>query len=65
MMLSVPSLHGSCLGDDGIQLLGKSLVTHPGIVSLDIGDCQLGDVAVDVLYDLLLPETNRPGEITT
>ncbi|KAK7105028.1 leucine-rich repeat-containing protein 73-like [Littorina saxatilis] len=54
-------LHGSSLGDDGIQLLGKSLVSHPGIISLDIGDCQLGDVAVDVLYDLLLPENNRPA----
>lgn len=57
------SLHGSNLGDDGIQLLGKSLLSHPNIVSLDIGDCQLGDVAVDVLYDLLLPEHNRPGEL--
>ena len=56
------SLHGSSLGDDGIQLLGKSLLSHPNIVSLDVGDCQLGDVAVDVLYDLLLPEHSRPGE---
>ncbi|KAL8611148.1 hypothetical protein ACOMHN_064438 [Nucella lapillus] len=54
-------LHGSFLGDDGIQLLGKSLVSHPNIVSLDVGDCHLGDVAVDVLYDLILPENNRPA----
>ena len=56
------SLHGSSLGDDGIQLLGKSLLSHPNVVSLDVGDCQLRDVAVDVLYDLLLPEHSRPGE---
>lgn len=54
-------LHGNSLGDDGFKLLGKSLLSHPHIVSLDVGDCQLGDNAMDILYDLLLPEHNRPA----
>ena len=44
-----------------MQILGRAINSHPGIVSLDVGDCKLGDMAVDVLYSLLLPMNNRPG----
>jgi len=47
-------IHGSELGDAGMQILGRAINNHPGIVSLDVGDCKLGDMAVDVLYSLLL-----------
>ncbi|KAK3793215.1 hypothetical protein RRG08_012891 [Elysia crispata] len=54
-------IHGSELGDVGMQILGRALSEHPGIVSLDVGDCQLGDVSIDMMYALMLPTTNRPG----
>ena len=59
----VLSIHGSELGDAGMQILGRAINNHPGIVSLDVGDCKLGDMAVDVLYSLLLPLNNRPGNL--
>ncbi|BFZ07549.1 hypothetical protein BsWGS_10588 [Bradybaena similaris] len=54
-------IHGSDLGDMGMKVLGLALSKHPGIVSLDVGDCKLGDMSIDVLYSLLLPLGNKSG----
>lgn len=55
------SIHGSDLGDMGMKILGLALSKHPGIVSLDVGDCKLSDMSIDVLYSLLLPLGNKSG----
>ncbi|XP_059143726.1 leucine-rich repeat-containing protein 73-like [Physella acuta] len=54
-------IHGSDIGDAGMHILHHSLCNHPGIVSLDVGDCKLGDMSIDVLYSLMLPANNKPG----
>ncbi|XP_033640112.1 leucine-rich repeat-containing protein 73-like [Asterias rubens] len=54
-------LHGSPLGDNGLALLMDSLALHPGITSLDLGDCRLGDVAIQMLCRLLPEKGAKPG----
>ncbi|XP_072016809.1 leucine-rich repeat-containing protein 73-like [Amphiura filiformis] len=55
-------LHGSPLGDEGLSILIESLALHPGIVSLDVGDCQLQDDGVSLLAQRLLPANGaKPG----
>ena len=46
-------LHGNNLGDFGISKLSASLEKHPRVQTLDVGDCQLGDEAINSLCTLL------------
>ncbi|XP_074648280.1 uncharacterized protein LOC141903837 [Tubulanus polymorphus] len=52
---------GSDIGDENCGLLIKALAEHPNIVSLDLAECQLGDIAVKYLCDLLPPDKEKLG----
>ena len=41
--------------------LCKALSQHPGIVSLDVGDCNIGDKSLNALCDLLPMNGSKPG----
>ena len=55
------SVHGNDIGDQGMAMLGKSVASHPHIVSLDVGDCGLTDGSIPVLADLLPPNGAKRG----
>ncbi|XP_056327567.1 leucine-rich repeat-containing protein 73 isoform X2 [Danio aesculapii] len=54
-------LHGSPLLDAGLVTLNAALSTHPSLVSLDLGDCMLGDEAIRLLCGLLPPDGAKSG----
>lgn len=54
-------LHGSPLQDSGLLVLNQSLSFHPGLVSLDLGDCSLGDQALGLICGLLPPDGAKSG----
>lgn len=54
-MLSNFSLHGTNLGDHGIEMLLPALRSHPNLQSLDLGDCQIGDQGIQHICSLLVP----------
>ncbi|XP_009305345.1 leucine-rich repeat-containing protein 73 isoform X2 [Danio rerio] len=54
-------LHGSPLLDAGLVTLNTALSTHPSLVSLDLGDCMLGDEAIRLLCGLLPPDGAKSG----
>lgn len=61
--LSLPtSLHGSPLTDAGLALLNPALALHPALVALDLGDCMLGDEAINLICGLLPPDGAKSGE---
>ncbi|XP_005223612.1 leucine-rich repeat-containing protein 73 isoform X1 [Bos indicus x Bos taurus] len=49
-------LHGSPLTDAGLALLNPALALHPALVALDLGDCMLGDEAINLICGLLPPD---------
>ncbi|XP_020350660.1 leucine-rich repeat-containing protein 73 isoform X1 [Oncorhynchus tshawytscha] len=49
-------LHGSPLLDAGLVTLNTALSTHPSLVSLDLGDCMLGDEALRLICAMLPPD---------
>lgn len=55
------SLHGTSLGDEGLECLMPALQAHPKLQSLDFGDCQLGDEGVRQICTLLPPSEGRQG----
>ena len=55
------SIHGNEIGDAGLKILQPSLMNHPHILSLDVGDCGVGDEGLDVLCRLLVRTHDRPG----
>lgn len=55
------SLHGNPLTDTGLTLLNPALAVHPALVSLDLGDCLLGDEGISVICGLLPPDGAKPG----
>lgn len=57
-----PSLHGSPLTDAGLALLNPALALHPALVALDLGDCMLGDEAINLICGLLPPDGAKSGE---
>ncbi|KAM9847619.1 leucine-rich repeat-containing protein 73 isoform 2-T2 [Aulostomus maculatus] len=54
-------LHGSPLLDAGLVTLNAALSTHPALVSLDLGDCMLGDQALGLVCGLLPPDGAKSG----
>ncbi|MBN3297070.1 leucine-rich repeat-containing protein 73 [Amia ocellicauda] len=54
-------LHGSPLMDAGLTALNTALSTHPSLVSLDLGDCMLGDDGVQIICGLLPPDGAKSG----
>ncbi|XP_029448700.1 leucine-rich repeat-containing protein 73 [Rhinatrema bivittatum] len=54
-------LHGSPLTDAGLALLNPALSTHPSLVSLDLGDCMLGDEGINLICGLLPPDGAKSG----
>lgn len=58
------SLHGSPLLDAGLVTLNTALSTHPSLVSLDLGDCMLGDEAVRLICGMLPPDGAKSGIIS-
>lgn len=58
------SLHGSPLLDAGLVTLNTALSTHPSLVSLDLGDCMLGDEALRLICAMLPPDGAKSGTAT-
>uniref|UniRef100_A0AAY5L437 Leucine rich repeat containing 73 n=1 Tax=Esox lucius TaxID=8010 RepID=A0AAY5L437_ESOLU len=54
-------LHGSPLLDAGLVTLNTALSTHPSLVSLDLGDCMLGDEALRLICGMLPPDGAKSG----
>ncbi|XP_046731920.1 leucine-rich repeat-containing protein 73 isoform X2 [Silurus meridionalis] len=54
-------LHGSPLLDAGLVTLNTALSTHPSLVSLDLGDCMLGDEAIQLICGMLPPDGAKSG----
>ncbi|XP_070981619.1 leucine-rich repeat-containing protein 73-like isoform X2 [Oncorhynchus clarkii lewisi] len=54
-------LHGSPLLDAGLVTLNTALSTHPSLVSLDLGDCMLGDEALRLICAMLPPDGAKSG----
>ncbi|XP_063300254.1 leucine-rich repeat-containing protein 73 isoform X1 [Pelobates fuscus] len=54
-------LHGNPLTDTGLALLNPALAVHPSLVSLDLGDCMLGDEGISLICGLLPPDGAKPG----
>ncbi|XP_015218158.1 leucine-rich repeat-containing protein 73 isoform X3 [Lepisosteus oculatus] len=55
-------LHGSPLMDAGLAALNTALSTHPSLVSLDLGDCMLGDEGVQIICGMLPPDGAKSGD---
>lgn len=55
------SLHGSPLLDAGLVTLNAALSAHPALVSLDLGDCMLGDEALRLVCGMLPPDGAKSG----
>ncbi|XP_063774857.1 leucine-rich repeat-containing protein 73 isoform X2 [Pseudophryne corroboree] len=55
-------LHGNPLTDTGLSLLTPALAVHPSLVSLDLGDCLLGDEGIRLICGLLPPDGAKPGD---
>ena len=55
------SLHGTSLGDEGLECLMPALQNHPRLQSLDFGDCQLGDDGIRHICTLLPSSEGRNG----
>ncbi|KAG7263397.1 hypothetical protein CRUP_017118 [Coryphaenoides rupestris] len=54
-------LHGSPLLDSGLVTLNPALCSHPSLVSLDLGDCLLGDQALGLIWLRELTLSANPG----
>ncbi|XP_039594375.1 leucine-rich repeat-containing protein 73 [Polypterus senegalus] len=54
-------LHGSPLTDTGLAVLNPVLSIHPSLVSLDLGDCMLGDEGVQLICGMLPPDGAKSG----
>ncbi|KAM4695357.1 leucine-rich repeat-containing protein 73 [Discoglossus pictus] len=54
-------LHGNPLTDTGLSLLNPALAMHPSLVSLDLGDCMVGDEGISLICGLLPPDGAKPG----
>ncbi|KAB0397871.1 hypothetical protein E2I00_004500, partial [Balaenoptera physalus] len=59
--LAGATLHGSPLTDAGLALLNPALALHPALVALDLGDCMLGDEAINLICGLLPPDGAKSG----
>ncbi|XP_038654869.1 leucine-rich repeat-containing protein 73 isoform X2 [Scyliorhinus canicula] len=55
------SLHGTPLTDSGLAVLNPALSLHPSLISLDLGDCILGDEGMNLICGLLPPDGAKSG----
>lgn len=44
-----------------MTILTNALALHPNIISLDVGDCALGEESLKGISDLLPPHGAKPG----
>lgn len=56
-------MHGNPLGDPGMAVLSPAFEAHPKLQSLDVGDCQLGDEALQNIC-LLLKHKDHKQDLT-
>ena len=56
------SIHGNQIGEAGVKILHPSLLKHPLIISLDIGDCGIGDEGLELICQLLAKRHGHPGK---
>ncbi|XP_048452698.1 leucine-rich repeat-containing protein 73 [Rhincodon typus] len=54
-------LHGTPLTDSGLAVLNPVLSLHPSLISLDLGDCILGDEGMNLICGLLPPDGAKSG----
>ncbi|XP_038654868.1 leucine-rich repeat-containing protein 73 isoform X1 [Scyliorhinus canicula] len=54
-------LHGTPLTDSGLAVLNPALSLHPSLISLDLGDCILGDEGMNLICGLLPPDGAKSG----
>ncbi|XP_067884267.1 leucine-rich repeat-containing protein 73 [Heterodontus francisci] len=54
-------LHGTPLTDSGLAVLNPILSLHPSLISLDLGDCILGDEGMNLICGLLPPDGAKSG----
>ncbi|KAK7878347.1 hypothetical protein WMY93_031064 [Mugilogobius chulae] len=54
-------LHGNALSEPEVLVLTRSLLLHPALLSLDLGDCSLSDRGLDQVCGLLPPNGAKPG----
>ncbi|KAL5009394.1 hypothetical protein ScPMuIL_014975 [Solemya velum] len=54
-------VHGNPLKDEGLKTIGRAVVKHPQICSVDFGDCMLGDDSIDTISELLASHGTKPG----
>ncbi|GCB61629.1 hypothetical protein scyTo_0007083 [Scyliorhinus torazame] len=54
-------LHGTPLTDSGLAVLNPALSLHPSLISLDLGDCILGDGGMNLICGLLPPDGAKSG----
>ncbi|XP_059501104.1 leucine-rich repeat-containing protein 73 isoform X1 [Stegostoma tigrinum] len=59
--LLTQSLHGTPLTDSGLAVLNPVLSLHPSLISLDLGDCILGDEGMNLICGLLPPDGAKSG----
>lgn len=59
--LSSLFLHGTSLGDEGLECLMPALQVHPKLHSLDLGDCQLADDGIRQICTLLPSSEGKDG----
>lgn len=59
--LSNFSLHGTHLGDHGVEVMLPALRSHPNLQSLDLGDCHIGDEGIKHICTLLEPVDDKDG----
>ncbi|XP_078398928.1 leucine-rich repeat-containing protein 73 isoform X2 [Cetorhinus maximus] len=55
-------LHGTPLTDSGLAVLNPVLSLHPSLISLDLGDCILGDEGMNLICGLLPPDGAKSGD---
>ena len=61
IIFCICSLHGTSLGDEGLECLMPALQIHPRLQSLDFGDCQLRDDGIKQICTLLPSTEGREG----
>ncbi|XP_043543305.1 leucine-rich repeat-containing protein 73 isoform X1 [Chiloscyllium plagiosum] len=54
-------LHGTPLTDSGLAILNPVLSLHPSLISLDLGDCILGDEGMNLICGMLPPDGAKSG----
>ncbi|XP_072406792.1 leucine-rich repeat-containing protein 73 isoform X2 [Chiloscyllium punctatum] len=55
-------LHGTPLTDSGLAILNPVLSLHPSLISLDLGDCILGDEGMNLICGMLPPDGAKSGD---